>query len=222
MRNALLRYLRAVLNFAIRREWLSSNPVANIDFYQSSRKEVQTFSAKEVKKLLAEAQRTYPLLVPYLAIGIFAGVRPEEITRLDWSDIHDGSITVRPEVSKTNRRRFPDIAPNLASWLAPFQKSEGPVVTLSQDQLRKQRRALCKDTGVVWIQQGMRHSFCSNWLAIHEDVNRLVLQSGHDSVDTMWRRYHRGTRKEEAEKFWNIVPAKRPRGRKVIPFKAAA
>ena len=54
----------------------------------------------------------------------------------------------------------------------------------------------------------MRHTYCSNWLAKHTDINKLVLQSGHDSVDTMWRHYHRGTTEAEAKKFWAIRPKK--------------
>jgi hypothetical protein len=43
-------------------------------------------------------------------------------------------------------------------------------------------------------------------LAKHGDINKLVLMSGHDSVDTMWRRYHKGIPKAEAEKFWQVMP----------------
>jgi hypothetical protein len=66
----------------------------------------------------------------------------------------------------------------------------------------------------------MRHTFCSCWLAIHKDVNRLVLLSGHDSVDTMWRHYHRGVAEAEAKAFWSIVPS-RGRG-KIIQFQKVA
>jgi len=34
----------------------------------------------------------------------------------------------------------------------------------------------------------------------------LVLMSGHDSVDIVWRAYHARMPKAEAEKFWNIRP----------------
>ena len=57
-----------------------------------------------------------------------------------------------------------------------------------------------------WINDGMRHTFCSNWLAMHEKIDRLVLISGHDSVDTMWRHYYRGTTKAAATAFWNLYP----------------
>jgi hypothetical protein len=52
----------------------------------------------------------------------------------------------------------------------------------------------------------MRHSFCSFWLAKYQDVNKLVLLSGHDSPDTMWKNYHRGVTAVAAEKFWAITP----------------
>ena len=52
----------------------------------------------------------------------------------------------------------------------------------------------------------MRHTLCSNWLAFHEKIDRLVLISGHDSVDTMWRHYYRGTTKAAATAFWNLYP----------------
>jgi hypothetical protein len=41
---------------------------------------------------------------------------------------------------------------------------------------------------------------------MYKDVNELVLQSGHDSVDTMWRNYHKGVTEAEARKFWAIRP----------------
>jgi hypothetical protein len=62
----------------------------------------------------------------------------------------------------------------------------------------------------------MRHTFCSNWLALHKDVNELVLQSSHDSVDTMWHNYHTGVTEKEAEKFWSIRPSTDVEN--VIPF----
>jgi hypothetical protein len=63
----------------------------------------------------------------------------------------------------------------------------------------------------------MRHSFCSYWLAKHKSVNKLLLQSGHSSLDVMWQHYHEGVSEEEAEKFWSIFPPMQPE-QKVIAF----
>jgi hypothetical protein len=75
-------------------------------------------------------------------------------------------------------------------------------------------------TGIQWIKQGMRHTYCSAWLAQNRDVNRLVLMSGHSNPDTMWRFYHRGMSEKQAEKFWSIAPDTAPG--KIIAFQTTA
>jgi integrase len=210
MRNALLRYLRAALNLGIRRGWLEKNLVARLDFHESKRREVETFTVPQVRSLLTAASERFPDLAIFLILGFFCGIRPAEILRLNWEDIHDGAVTIRPNVSKTRRRRFVDLSDNAKAWLEPYRRESGPVITVSADQLRNRRREVCQAAGVDWIKNGPRHSFCSMWLAMHGDTGRLVLMSGHDSVDTMWRNYHRGVKKAEAERFWSIFPASAP------------
>jgi hypothetical protein len=36
-----------------------------------------------------------------------------------------------------------------------------------------------------WPQQGARHNYCSAWLARHGDINKLVLQAGHETPPVM-------------------------------------
>jgi integrase len=153
-------------------------------------------------------------LLPFLVFGFFCGIRPNgELPKLFWSDVHiaDKTVVIRPEVSKTRRRRFIDLSANAVAWLTAYQLRGGPmigkVVPYSFYELRDRSRLSRKAAGIsVWVKQGMRHTFCSNWLAVHHDVNKLVLMSGHDSVDTMWRRYHKGVPETEAKVFWEIGP----------------
>lgn len=153
-------------------------------------------------------------LLPYLVFGFFCGIRPDgEIPKLQWADVKlsVGEVVIRPEVSKTNRRRFPKLSPNAIAWLEAYRARggafDGEVVQYNERELRTHREANWRESGIeVWIPQGMRHTFCSNWLAIHKDVNALVLMSGHDSVDTMWRRYHQGIPEADAKRFWEIMP----------------
>jgi hypothetical protein len=44
--------------------------------------------------------------------------------------------------------------------------------------------------------------------------------SGHDSPDTLWRHYFKGTTELDAEQFWAIRPPKRKGARKIVPFAA--
>jgi integrase len=136
-------------------------------------------------------------------------------SKLLWSDLKfDGAkprVVIRPEVSKINRRRFVDISDNAVSWIEAYRQgggvTEGNIVPFSPNVLRKKRRNNRVRAKISrWIQQGLRHSYCSAWLAQHRDVNELVLQSGHTNPNTMLQRYHRGLTEDEGKAFWSIRP----------------
>jgi integrase len=216
-RNARLRIVRAVFNTAIKRRWLDQNPVHRLDFADLGTREVEVFSVAEVTKLLEAVRQAEIELLPYFVFGFFCGIRPDgELQKLEWSEVKiaEKQVVILPSVAKGGkRRRFPDISRNALAWLRVYRmaggKCEGPVLPYGKSLLAKKRRELQKAAGIKkWIQQGMRHSFCSYWLAMHEDANKLVLQSGHTDSDTMWTRYHRGTTKAQAKKFWAINPPK--------------
>jgi integrase len=223
-RNAIMRYLRAVFRLGIRKGYLQTDPVSRLEFVRRQRKEVETIPHRKVAKMLQHALKNEPELLPFLVFGFFCGIRPEgELLKLEWSDVSltDRAVTIRPEISKTNRRRFVDISANAIAWLRAYRTKipnpEGLVVRLAPSPLRQMRKDNRTAAGVAnWPSSAMRHTFCSSWLAQHGDINKLVLMSGHDSVDTMWRHYHRGTTKAEARAFWRIRP---PRSEgNIIPF----
>ena len=227
-RNAIMRYLRAVFAYGVKRSYLATNPITRLDFTDIARKEVEILEPEQVSKLLTDALSNDLELLPFLVFGFFSGIRPDgELTKLEWRDVDlaDRVITIRSEVSKTRRRRFPSLSENAVAWLMEYHarggRREGLIVPWGLPFLRKHRLANRARAGVTrWPQQGMRHSFCSYWLAVHKDINQLVLLSGHDNVDTMWRSYHKGATKSEAAKFWEIRPAERTSN--VIAFQKGA
>ena len=230
-RNAKMRRLRSVFNLAIKRGWMKpgTSPIARLDFAEPSVKEVQIYSMDEVERILLHSLNNDLDLLPFLVLGLFCGIRPDgELQKLEWSAVRfDGDkpqVVIPPEVSKMKRRRFVDLSPNAVTWLEAYRRDggsmEGKIVPFGFNVLRKKRRKNQAEAKIGrWIQQGMRHSFCTYWLAQHKDVNQLVLQSGHTDADTMWRHYHRGVTEAEARKFWSIVPPKTDA--KVIPFPEA-
>ena len=66
-------------------------------------------------------------LVPFLAIGAFAGLRHAEILRLDWAevDLAGGHIEVKAAKAKTASRRLVPITKNLRQWLTPLHDGFG-------------------------------------------------------------------------------------------------
>jgi integrase len=226
-RNMVLRHLRAIFNLGIKRQFLTENPVDRLDFVDVKRKEVETIRPDAVAKMLEHALQNDLQLVPFLTLGFFTGIRPEELRLMLWSDIDIATkaIVIRPEISKTNRRRFPELSPNAVAWLEAYRHAggtmEGPIIDLKEDALYAHRQLNRLAAGVThWPNSCMRHCFCSFWLAQHKDVNRLVLLSGHDSPDVMWRNYHAGVKESEAQKYWAIVPP--AESAKVIPFERTA
>jgi integrase len=100
MRNAQMRYLKAVFNFGIKRGWVFNNPIERLDFVHLKAKEVETVSLGVVKKMLEGALANDLELVPFLTLGFFCGIRPKgELERLEWRsiDLKDKVIVISPE-----------------------------------------------------------------------------------------------------------------------------
>jgi integrase len=147
-----------------------------------------------------------PELLPHVAIGLFAGLRRAEIERLDWRDIHfdDQLIEVPAEKSKTARRRFVKIQPNLREWLAPVRKHSGKI---TPENFVKQFQALREVAGVTdWPDNALRHSFASYHLAHFKDAAALALEMGHTDADMIFRHYRQLVRPKQAEKYWSLKP----------------
>ena len=88
--------------------------------------EIEIFTPREMAEILVQAD---DLIIPFLSLGAFAGIRHAEIQRLDWNDIQfdAGIIEIRAAKAKTASRRTLPILDNLRAWLLPHRKEAGPV-----------------------------------------------------------------------------------------------
>ncbi|HEX5218625.1 MAG TPA: site-specific integrase, partial [Verrucomicrobiae bacterium] len=138
--------------------------------------EVIVFTSSEIDTLLRSAKQE---LVPALALGAFAGIRPEEIRRLDWSDVNlaEGHIEIRAANAKTRVRRLIPVQPNLRLWLLPYIQTSGPVqpfVNLGNQFLKAAGQA-----NIKWKRNGLRHSFISYRVAHTANVAAVALEAGN-------------------------------------------
>ena len=203
--NNYLRRLHALFNYGIKRGYLAENPANAIDKVKVADTEPAIFAPEEIEALL---NAVLDRAVPYFAIGAFAGLRPREIERLDWTDIHleEGYIRVRPKVAKTASNRLVDIQPNLRAWLLPLTRENGPV---TPPNIRKIREAAqCKIGLTQWPQDGLRHSYASYHLAHFKNINELATQMGHTDTKLIFRHYRSVVTKDEAANFWKIEPSR--------------
>ena len=122
------RAVRALFNYAEKRGYMDEPPTKRATAIASRiPDEISVLSPAEAEEVMRRALQMEPALVPYLAIGIFAGLRPEnELGRLDWSKINLDSrtITVQGKNAKTRKKRLVPIADNLAAWLETVPESQ--------------------------------------------------------------------------------------------------
>ncbi len=102
----MLRNLSVLFSWAVQFHDMTENPCKGIETEESGEKgSPRVLTIKEIKELLdlALTEIKEPLrvakgkvsiisvhpgdLIPWLTIGLFAGVRPDETLRLDWGDI---------------------------------------------------------------------------------------------------------------------------------------
>lgn len=202
------------------RHWMKSNPAKDVPRDDTGSDEVLTFTETAAEKILV-ACPTYDLL-EYHCLGFFAGIRPEELKRTEekFINLPERVIVLPPKVTKTNKRRVIEITDTLAEWLEWLNAQRGIKhgLVVSSTNLRRRLRAMRDDAGVEWIQDGMRHTYASNWLAKYKDEHRLRDNLGHKSSDELWNSYHKAKTVKEAEAFWALTPS--ALAGKVVAFRA--
>lgn len=216
-RNTFRRDVSTLFSFCVRRGYATTNPVEGTEMAQDDGGPVEILTAAEVAHILETCPED---LLPYTAIGVFAGLRPKcELRKLDWSEVNleAGFIEVKAHKSKTKRRRLVKIEPALAAWLQPYAKKSGPVV--SPVNLRKRLEAHHRAAGfgtpaeasknaklTPWKKNCLRHSFGSFWLAANQNVDACALQMGN-SPEMIFEHYRELVRPREAEAFWALRPS---------------
>jgi integrase len=214
--NNFLRTVRTFFLFAQNHGWLSKEVdlLAGVEKRSEKRVPVEIFTSAELAVLLKNASRE---LAPCFALAAFAGLRAEEILRLDWADIErrPGFIEVAAHKAKTATRRIAPIPENLAHWLAIAPRHAERVWQHSKAWFFEAMRNTAADARIKWKQNALRHSFISYRLAVVQDVNRVALEAG-TSPQMIFRHYRELATPEQARTWFAITPDEAPN---VVPIR---
>jgi integrase len=212
-RNHYRRLAVLAFNFAMRSGYSISNPAFGAAKAKVISETPGILTVSETARLLEAAT---PDILPYLAIGLFAGLRRTELERLDWSEIDFESrlIEVKARKSKTAQRRFVTVQPNLREWLFPLRKHKGNVTpTNGFREAFEQARKSAQIT--KWPENALRHSFASYHLAAFKNAAATALDLGHHDSRVTFAHYRELVRPKDAERYWNLKPLPR-RDRKIV------
>jgi integrase len=205
--NNFLRTVRTFLRFAQNHGWLSKEAdlLARVEKRSEKPNPVEIFTPAQLAALLKKASAE---IAPCLALGAFAGLRAEEILRLDWADVEKrpGFIEVAAHKAKTATRRIVPISDNLARWLAIAPRRGECVWPHSKAWFFEAMRSVASDANIKWKQNALRHSFISYRLAEIQDVNRVALEAG-TSAQMIFRHYRELATPDQARTWFSIAPA---------------
>lgn len=192
--------LSALFSYHVRKGVLKENPVKRLERIRVDRRAPFVLTPHQAKQLLATCPETCK---PYLILGLFAGVRPDEILKLKWDDICFDTQTVAINDAKTRRRRIVPLEPKAATLLSQCRLKRGPVAPSNSTVRRWKRRARIALGLRSWPQDLLRHSFGSYALALHQDAGKVSTAMGNSSA-ILLTHYHEPIKQADCKEFWNI------------------
>lgn len=215
------RDLGNLFGFAQKHGHCASNPLAKLERATLDDTPPGILTVKQCADLLTAAANTDDgAMVPYVAIGLFAGLRASELAALDWSEVSiiERTVEVRAHKAKTRARRIVTMSDNLAAWLAPYEKKGGPIAP--REALLHTWARLRKAAGISpWPKNALRHSFGSYHVAAHRNAPQTSLEMGHDNPNQLFASYRELVRPADAAKYWEIAPSAEA-GEKVVSIAA--
>ena len=202
-----MRDLSMFFNWAVSKDYIAANPLDKIDRPKVERRTPEILSVEEARKLLEIACNEQSLgLLPMYAIGLFSGVRVEELEKTTWDmiDLEEGEIRLPGRITKTRMPRNIEICSALGTILKTCTSSSGPIVT--QVNLRGRRERLLSLAGIKNRRNALRHSFASYHAAKHRDPGALQQLLGQETPSVLYKHYIAAVRKTDAEQYFRLRP----------------
>jgi len=209
------RHISVLFGWAVKQGYTAENPVRGWDRPQIERTPPVILSPSNALALLLVAGD----LTPWVAVGIFAGLRPEEARRLAWEDIDfkERHIDLPASKAKGRTRRIVPFLGHLEKWLLPYKKDKGPIAPLNFRRrfwamaeragyrASKSIQKTSKNTG--WPKDVLRHSFGSYHLAKWNKAGLTAEYMGHRNSQMLYQHYRKVIKqKADIKLFWEIKP----------------
>ncbi len=204
-RNNLRNSIVTLFRFVKSRGYLPKDRLTEADGLAKAkerRNEIGILTADQMAQLLSAADFD---LIPFFAIGAFAGLRHWEMLRMVWRDINfeEGHILVAAEKAKTAQRRIVSIQPNLAAWLAPYLNHQGSICPYAL--MTASIKTLTTEIGIKWPKNALRHSYGSYRLALIKNAAQVSLEMGN-SPRMVFQHYREVVTEKQANQWFGILP----------------
>jgi integrase len=198
------RALSAFFNWSVRHHYCLENPCARLDRIPKDMSQIAILSIDEAKRLLVAAV-TYQdgVMAATVAIGLFAGLRPSEITDLKTEDILKDGLRVTGGKLRRQLNRTVPIPSVLDAWLKKF-----PFTGIPKGLKYKLRQLKKATKAKMWVHDVIRHTSIS--FQTERDKDEALTAYNNGTSKKMMDMHYRNTIGDSklVAAFWSLTPAK--------------
>ena len=215
-----LAMISAILGDVVKAGMLEKNPARAVHTARQAEAEnddVSIYSPDELRALF-DACKDYPkgeqdrlcaaCAIPF-AVMAFAGIRPDEVSKLKWEDVslELRNIRIGAGIAKKAKRRNVRINDTLSAWLetVPEESRKGRLIPARWRYKAAKVRTKAGIDGRE-KQDALRHSFGTYTLATENDLDALKADMGHEHVRVFFTHYHKAITKADALPYWQVLP----------------
>ena len=197
-RRTWLSRLSPLFSFAVRRGYMDKNPCDRVERVTVDRKPPVILTPCQSRELLAA---TSTVMRPYVILGMYGGLRPEEIPKLDWSQINLDAATV--VATGKRRRRLVTLEPIAVKLLREHPLKSGPVCPSNSTVDRWRAKAKAVLGLAEWPQDLLRHTAASYLLTLIQDAGKVATRIGN-SVKVLNAHYLNPPSATDCAAFWQL------------------
>lgn len=199
--NRQLTALLALLNWAVKREILESNPLSKLErLSERSNGKVRYLSEDERARLLSAIESRTDRMKPLVVLSLNTGARRGALFALRWSDIDFGQrmLYLRAEDAKTGKFQAVPLNAKAIDALAEWkEKADGDLVFPSPrgggilDNVKKAWASILREARIENFRwHDMRHDFASQLVMKGVDLNTVRELLGHTDMKMTLRYAH--------------------------------
>lgn len=218
------------------RRWTLVNPCREIRIEKGEQQPPAILTVAQCKALLKAAEPKG--LAPYIAVCLFAGLRPFEAARLDWQAVNlaDKEIRLEGVQTKTGKPRVVTICDTLLTWLKAYKqkpffpanwrrkldkvkeaarlvrretaKSERTFPKKKKGKIVQARRYWKRIVPVAWKTDIMRHTAASHYFRKTGSYGQTAEQFGNSEA-IIKAHYQGRVSSEDTKNFYALRPTKK-------------
>jgi integrase len=214
--NSALSTLRAIYSYAIQWELVEHNPVKGVKHFKREKNPPKYLTREEAERVLSIAEEHSQDIHWVFALGIYAGLRKNEIAnaRWEWFDFRHKLVTLSSHgrfTLKDSETRTVPLHSKLASILEPHSHKEGYLFVPEKQHdakygyrydFKKEFEEVCRKADVSWVTPHvLRHTFASQLAMAGVSLYKIGKWLGHSDFKTTQIYAHLQASDDDIEKL---------------------